>query len=383
MLSHTHGQRIGLALLAFALVFGMSLPRANAQLTTGTVFGIVQDSQGATIAGATVSLISESRGTRLPDVASNATGEFVIPNVPPDTYTVEIAQKGFKTVRRTGIAVSPGDRTGLGALVLDVGALTETVTVTADAQLLQTQSAERSFTITRTEVQNLPMSARNFTALIAILPGVAGTLTQPQRMGDQTSYSGGNSNIMMDGVSTMDSGNNAVAISVNTEAIAEVKILVSNYQAEYGRNSGLQVSAVTKSGSNQFHGSGFLIMRQSGWNANSKTNILNGVARAYTKQKDIGFTVGGPVGKPGRENKLFFFYSHEFDPRSIAVNASGVQNNRFPTVLERAGDFSQTTDNIGNLFNWIKDPLSSSPCTSTNRAGCFPDSKSPPTASMR
>jgi len=98
---------------------------------------------------------------------------------------------------------------------------------------------------------------------------------QPSRVGDSSSYSGGNANIMMDGVSTMDSGNNALAIAVNTESVAEVKILVSNYQAEYGRNSGVQISAVTKSGTNQFHGSAFMIMRRSKWNATNKANILN------------------------------------------------------------------------------------------------------------
>ncbi|MBZ5582913.1 MAG: carboxypeptidase-like regulatory domain-containing protein, partial [Acidobacteriia bacterium] len=281
--------------------------------------------------------------------------------MPPDTYTVEIAQKGFKTFRRTGVAVSPGDRVGLGALTLEVGAVTETVTVTAEAQLLQTQSAERSFTVTRTEVENLPMASRTFSALASVLPGVGGTAQQPSRMGDQTSYSGGNSNIMMDGVSTMDSGNNALAISVNSEAIAEVKVLVSNYQAEYGRQSGLQVTAVTKGGTNQFHGTGFLIMRQSGWNANSKTNILNGVRKSYSSQKDIGFNVGGPIGKPGRNNKLFFFYSHEIDPRKLAVTSNGIQNYRFPTALERAGDFSQTTDNNGNKFTNIIDPTTGKP----------------------
>ena len=79
------------------------------------------------------------------------------------------------------------------------------------------------------------------------------------------------------------------------------------------------MSAVTKSGTNQFHGTGFMIMRRSGWNARNKVDILNGTAKAYMRQKDLGFTVGGPIGKPGHNNKLFFFYSHEFDPRSMTV----------------------------------------------------------------
>jgi opacity protein-like surface antigen len=376
ILSITHRRRAGLAMLA-ALVLGMSIPRAGAQLTMGTVSGTVRDAQAAAVPGVTVSLVSETRGTRLPDATSSSGGEFVFPNVPPDTYTLEIAHKGFKAFKRTGIAVSAGDRVGLGNLTIEVGALSESVTVTAEAALLQTQSAERSSTITTTEVQSVPLLSRTFSNLIAVVPGVAGTAQQPSRVGDSTSYSGGNANIMMDGVSTMDSGNNALAIAVNTESVAEVKILVSNYQAEYGRNSGVQVSAVTKSGTNQFHGTGFVIMRQSGWNARNKADILNGVSKAYSKQKDLGFTIGGPIGKPGRDNKLFFFYSHEFDPRSISITGGNISGGtvfyRFPTALERAGDFSQTRDNNGNLYPYIRDPLSSSPCSASNTSGCFAD----------
>ena len=290
--------RIAMAALAAALVFCSAVPQAAAQLTTGTVSGSVRDPQAAVIAGATVTLISETRGTRLPNVISNASGDFVMPNVTPDTYTLEINQKGFKTLKRTGIPVSPGDRLGLGALTMEVGGTTETVTVTAEATLLQTQSSERSATIAQIEVQNLPLASRIFTNLTAVIPGVSGT----SRVGDITSYSGGNGNIMMDGISTMDTGNNATLISVNTESIEEIKILTSSYQAEYGRSSGLQITAVTKSGTNRFHGTAFLIMRQSGWYANSKTNKLNGDPRPYVKQKDWGFTIGGPIGKPGRDN---------------------------------------------------------------------------------
>jgi hypothetical protein len=368
-----HGRRTGLAMLATALVLGMSIPRAAAQLTMGTVSGTVRDAQAAAVPDVTVSLISETRGTRQPDAISATSGDFVFANVAPDTYTLEIAHKGFKTLKRTGIAVTAGDRIGLGPLTIEVGSVTDTVTVSSEAPLLQTQSAERSATITQAEVQNIPLATRTFTNLIAVVPGVGGTASQPARVGDSSSYSGGNANIMMDGVSTMDSGNNALAIAVNTEAIAEIKIMVSNYQAEYGRQSGVQMSAVTKSGTNHFHGTGFMIMRRSGWNARNKVDILNANPKAYLRQKDLGFTVGGPIGKPGHNNKLFFFYSHEFDPRSMTVTGGSVVNYRFPTAAERAGDFSQSVDNNGNLYPYIKDPLSSSACSASSTAGCFKD----------
>src|SRR5262249_1828533 len=113
----------GVTLFAMALVLGMSIPRATAQLTTGTLSGSVRDAQSAAVPGVTVTLTSSSRGTKLPDAITAASGDFVFPNVPPDAYTLEISHAGFKTLRRTGIEVSPGDRVGLGPLTLDVGAV--------------------------------------------------------------------------------------------------------------------------------------------------------------------------------------------------------------------------------------------------------------------
>ena len=253
------------------LLLGFGVCPAAAQLTTGTLSGSVRDSQSAVIVGAAASLISEDRGTRLPKVTSAATGELVIPNIPPGVYTLELSLNGFKTLKRTGIAVSAGDHSGLGVLTLEVGTIAESITVSADSAQLQTQSAERSFTITPSSVQNLPIGNRSFTALASLAPGVSGT----SRIGDRASTGGSNNNIMMDGVSTMDTGNNGILLQMNVESIAEVKMLVSNYQAEYGRSSGLQISAVTKGGTNQFHGSAYIVMRRSKWNAISRTATLS------------------------------------------------------------------------------------------------------------
>ena len=114
----------------------------------------------------------------------------------------------------------------------------------------------------------------------------------------------------------MDTGSNRAIIDLNVESIAEVKVLVSNYQAEYGRSSGLQITAVTKSGTNRFRGSVYDVERNSDWNANSRTNILNGDPKTVLRQREWGYSIGGPVGKPGGNNKLFFFYTQEFEPRT-------------------------------------------------------------------
>ena len=218
---------------------------AEAQITTGTVFGTVRDSQGGAIPGASVVLISETRNTRMAPVITNASGEYSIPNVTADTYTLEVTMDGFKTITRRNIPVSGADRVAIPALDLEVGGRSEVVNVTAEAALIQAQSGERSAVVDTTQVQNLPISGRNFASVISTgIPGVTGTT----RIGG-----GGQNNIMMDGISAMDTGNNGQMLQMNMDAIQEVKVLTQGYQAEFGRSSGLQISAVTKSGSNTFH----------------------------------------------------------------------------------------------------------------------------------
>ena len=343
---------------------------ALAQITTGTVTGNVKDPSGAVIPGATVVLISETRGTKSAPAVTNETGDYVFPNVTADTYTVEITLEGFKTVRRGGIAVSGADRVGVPPLTLEPGALAETITVVAQSPLVQTQSGERSYAVTSKQIDNLPFSRNNFTNLTAFTPGVVqtGASAGGTRLGGA-----GQNNIMMDGISAMDTGNNGQMLQMNVDAIGEVKILTQGYQAEYGRSSGLQITAVTKSGTNQFRGSAYDIQTNSDWDSNSWVNIKNGDPKPKTSTKTLGYTFGGPVGKPGGTNKLFFFYSHEYRPVTAAINGGNPIRIRVPTALERAGDFSQTRDNTGALFNLIKDPLSTQPCVAGNTAGCFQD----------
>src|SRR5262245_6814806 len=292
--------------LAVLAALALSALPAVAQITTGTVFGTVKDAQGAVIPGASVTLVSETRGTQLSDVFTNENGDFTFINVPADRYTLQVSMSGFKTSKRSGVAVSPGDRLSLGSIAIEVGRLTDTVVVKAESPLVQTQSGERSFTIPTKTVESLPIANRSFTALASFAPGVT-TTGDPTRIGG-----GGDTNIMMDGVGVMDTGSNRPLLQMNVESIQEVKVLTSVYQAEYGRSSGLQISAVTKSGTNRFRGSLYGLKRDSDWNSNTKVNILNGDAKTVLNEKDLGFSIGGPVGKPGGNNKLFFFYSQEF-----------------------------------------------------------------------
>lgn len=329
--------------------------------TSGIVVGTVADSQGATIPGATVTLVSQSRGTTQ-ETQTAATGDFTFPSVVGDTYIVRVSMDGFKTLERRDVAVSAGDRVVVGTMTVELGALSETVTVTGEAPLIQSQTGERSSLVTTEAVQNLPIANRNFGGLASLTPGVIGTT----RIGTP----GSTTNFQIDGVSTIDTGAGGQALQLNVEAIAEVRVVASGYQAEYGRNIGLQISGVTKSGTNQYRGSVYDIQRNSDWNSNSWVNAQNGDPKTVSKQQDWGYTIGGPIGKPGGENRFFFFYGHEYRPRKTGGN---INRFRVPTLLERQGDFSQTTDNNGALFNTIRDVSTGQACSATNTAGCFRD----------
>lgn len=350
-------QKIGAALLAVAVALGLGGPTlAVAQITTGTVLGTVNDAQGGAIPGATVVLVSETRGTRTAPVVTSATGDFAIPNLTADTYTLEVTMDGFRTISRRGIPVSGGDRVSVPALTLEVGGMAEVVNVAGETALIQAQSGERSSLVATEQVQNLPISGRNFTAVLNTVPGVSGTA----RLGG-----GGQNNIMMDGISAMDTGNNGQMLQMNLDAIQEVKVLTQGYQAEYGRSSGLQISAVTKSGSNRLSGSAYWIRTDSSWNSIPWANQKNGTARPVSKNDTYGYTVGGPVGKPGGSNKMFFFYSHEFRP---TTGGGDTRRFRMPTERELAGDFSQSTNNNGDPINQLYNPasgLARSQCTGT------------------
>jgi hypothetical protein len=352
-----------------AIVHLATASAASAQLTSAQVYGTIHDAQGAAIPGATLVLVSESRGTKSAPVVTSQTGDFVFPTITPGTYTIEASMSGFKTVRRPGIQVSAGDRIAVPTIVLEVGGQTETVNVAAESPTIQAQSGERSFTITTEQVQNLPLQSRSFFNLALMAPGVVGrngaTATNISRLGG-----GGSTNFQMDGIGITDTGSNTIQLQMNVDAIAEVKVMTGSFQAEYGRASGMQIAAVTKSGTNRFRGSVYDVTRNSDWNSNSWANRQNGNPKNVVKESDWGYTLGGPVGKPGGANKLFFFFAQEWRPRETA---GSIARFRVPTLAERQGDFSQSRDNNGNIYNLIRDASTGLPCTATNTTGCFAD----------
>jgi len=354
-------------LVAAVVMLAALATSAAAQGVTGTVSGTIKDAQGAIIPGASVTLISESRGTSMTPVVTNTAGDFVIPNISAGSYTLQVTMPSFNTLKRTGIAVSPGAIVTLGSITLQVGGRTEEIVVVGETPVIQARSGEKSYTITTESVASLPLAGRSYDALLGLMPGVqvTGGLTPASRLGG-----GGDSNFMLDGSTSMDPGVNRPATRVSVEAVQEVRVATSTYQAEYGRASGLQVNAVTKSGTNRFAGSIYDVERHSKWNENSQTNILNGDPKPFQDEKDWGFSIGGPIGKPGGRNKLFFFFTQEMQPRTVGGD---VTRYRMPTLEERQGDFSKTTNNLGQPYPYIKDPSKTGACNASSQVACFND----------
>jgi hypothetical protein len=344
-----------------ALMLGLPVAHpALAQITNAMVSGVVADTSGAAIPGATVILVSASRGTETEGVTADD-GRFVFPTVEAGTYLLRVTLTGFKTLERPNIVVSPGDRLALGTMAIAVGAVEETVTVVGEAPLVQSQSGERSFSISVEDVQAIAVNGRGYNTLMSLVPGVvAGTVNGLRA--NQNTY-------QIDGISSVDTGNNSAGVTLSVDAVQEIKVMTTSYQAEYGRSAGAQVTAVTKSGTSQFHGSAYWDRRKDDLNANDWLRKTRGLPKQKFDQSDEGYTFGGPIGRPG-SSRFFFFVNQEFQ-HVLTFNAE--QRVRVPTELERRGDFSQTLDNGGRLFNTIRDPFSGLPCTAADTRGCFQD----------
>ena len=234
--------------------------------------------------------------------------------------------------------------------------------VTAESPTIQAQSGERSFTVTTEAVQNLPLQSRSFFNLALFAPGMGGRNDNNTNIGRLGG--GGSTNFQVDGIGMTDTGSNTIQFAMNVDAIAEVKVLTGSFQAEYGRASGMQIAAVTKSGTNRFQGAIYDVIRNSNWNSNSWANKQNGNPKNVVKERTGATRSAGPIGKPGGNNKLFFFFAQEWRPRETAGSHRALQACR--RLRERPGDFSQSRDNNGIPYNLIRDASTDLPCTTAN-----------------
>jgi hypothetical protein len=350
-------------ILIFACAF-LVAPSA-AQIVTGTLTGHVSDPTGAAVTEAALELVEPATGlTRSATTDSN--GEFVIGGLNPGDYSLVASKSGFKKLQRADIHVDAGQRLVLGDLKMELGNVTETVSVTGEmGAVVASQSAERSDLITSRQVGGLLNLGRNVTSLVQLLPGVVLTASSDSLGRTSNFYVNGSretqNSVNIDGVPSTDVGNAFdLKINVSQDSVSEVKVMLSNYQAEYGRAAGSNVSIVTKSGTRQYHGLVSYYKRNEEFNANNFFNNRNGVPIPRYRYNAWTYNIGGPVYIPKLWNrdrsKMFFFWGQEFWPTNQGTSGSLT----VPTALERNGDFSQSLD-VSNRLYVIKDPQSGQP----------------------
>ena len=364
-----------LALLGFALG---AIPVA-AQDITGSITGIVKDSTGGVVAGATITIKNADTNTVARTVNTNEEGLYSVPFLPAGRYEVSIEATGFKKFVKTGIELNVNARIAVDA-ALEVGAVSEQVIVSAGAVQIETQTATAAGLVSGLEIRELPINNRNFVQLTTLMPGVSSNLSDQQYIGTtnpsgQTntvniSINGARSsqnNWTVDGADNVDRGSNLTLLNYpSVDAIAEFKVLRNHYSAEYGRNAAGHVNVITKSGTSAFHGSGYEFFRNDKLNANTFLNNATGrfttdttakapdiivpvgdpragkerLPRPVLRYNNFGYTLGGPVYIPGVYNqdksKTFFFWSQEF--RRVITYANF--NATVPTAAQRAGVFA-------------------------------------------
>ena len=359
----------------FALYFACS-GVVSAQETTARVAGQVTDQSGAVVANAEVSLINpQTREAR--NATTDGDGYFSITLIPPGRYDLSIKVQGFKEHVNTGLDLNVNDRKTIN-VALEPGLVSETVTITTEAPLLQT-SPTVGDVIENRRVVELPLNNRNFMQLISLVPGVTSTGDSEIGVGLTNTVNisiGGqrrNSiNFLVDGVMDTDVGSNITLLSVPTiDSIQEFRVITSVPTAEFGRSGGGVVNLITRGGTKDFHGGVYEFVRNDKLNANSffsnaGGNNLDGtpkVPRSKLRYNNFGYNLGGPIflprfgeGGPAvygkKRDKSFFFFSEEWR-RVIRQPASNIIT--VPSDLERSGDFSET----GNLT--IFDPLTGLP----------------------
>ena len=340
--------------LAGALAYGQGL--------TGQIAGTVTDPSGSAVAGANVQLRNINTNA-VRETVTEATGDFLFTQLLPGTFELTVNSKGFKKFVQPKVELTATERLVIPNVRLEVGDINQTITIEAEVARLQTQSAERSGLISTVQTENIPLKGRDYLGLLKILPGVVDTQNRNAPGWNNlssVSINGGRTgtlNLTLDGVSSLDTGSmTGPYLAPSIDAVAEIKVLLTNYQAEYGRSSGGTINTVIKAGTNEYHGGAYYFLRNEALNANEFFRNRDGLKRPQYRFNYPGYFLGGPIPfgdyNKGRD-KLFFFWSQEFLPRKYPTN---LVRRTFPTAAERNGDFSDSRDTNGALIP-IWDPL--------------------------
>ncbi|HEX5475098.1 MAG TPA: carboxypeptidase regulatory-like domain-containing protein [Vicinamibacterales bacterium] len=339
-------RRAWLAIAALTALVAWLVPAAAYAQAVGSIAGVVTDESGAILPGVTVDATNTATG-QVRTTVTGADGYYTVPQLQPGNYTVKATLSGFRPVMREGTVVSVGDTSRVD-LKLSVGGVEESVTVSAEAPLVETSHATLGITIDQQKVVELPLNGRNFTQLGTLIPGV---VAPPSGLGGQAgdatpggfgaSTAGFNVNgmrnqsnsFLLDGTTNNDTFNTGFVLRPPPDAIQEFKIQTHSYAAEFGRNAGAVVNVVTKSGSNEFHGAGWEFNRNDSLQARNYFAPKD-QAKPKLKQNQFGATFGGPI----QHNKLFFFGYYE----GYRNQQGSTSNVVVLSDAQRAGNFGST-----------------------------------------
>jgi hypothetical protein len=328
-------------------------PCALSQSSTATLQGILTDPSGAAVPGATLT-ITNTATNAVRTFTTADTGLYSFPLLPVGRYRLSAAKTGFKSMSRGNILLQVSDRVSLD-LVLEVGGSTERIDVEAVAPLVNTNNAALGTVVENRRIVELPLNGRDPFALAALAPGVlptpgAGFVHLGGSVPSINGASNFTSEVTVDGMpnTTPRNGarNNFLIYTPSVDAVSEFKVETNSLSAEFGRFNGGVISVVTKSGTNQLHGTVYEFLRNSRMDANSFFANRGGIPLGALRRNQYGFTLGGPIALPklykGKDRTFFFMDYEGFRESQLATT-----NFTVPTALERTGDFSRTTTAAG------------------------------------
>lgn len=329
---------------AACLVWLVTVATTQAQTTTGAISGVVKGSDGSVVPGATVTATNTATNAAVSTTSGDA-GQYVLRGLPVGPYTLGVELTGFQTFKRTDIVIRVNEELRLDP-TLTVGAVNETITISGMAASVDTSSSTLKTVVDQQRIEGLPLNGRNPTALLGTLSSIT---TDPTSLTSGATYPGvvpvssngarGNTtNYILDGGSNNDHYSNAPNPMPNPDALQEFSVQTNNFSAEYGRNVGAVVNAVTRSGTNAFHGLGFGYVRDHSLNA---TNFFTPGVDDGLKRKQYGGTFGGPV----KHNRTFFFSSYQGTNQTSTPRTNTAL---VPTAAQRAGDFSALAKQLKN-----------------------------------
>lgn len=313
---------------------------------TAQISGRITDSKESVIVDAAVTATNAGTGISR-KTTSNSEGYYALPLLPPGEYQLTVQRDGFRTIKRAGVKLEVAQSAEIN-FTLDVGQVTETVNITADAYRLRTQDAQTGEVINERMVRNLPQLNRDPLQLLILAGNVAGGGSRATP-GSDTRINGGRTvgvEYTIDGI-TAGTGlaHDVIRATPTMEAVSEFKVITNGIAAEYGRLSGGAVELVTRSGANDFHGQVFDYLQNDNFNANSWQQNTLGGKKAEFKRNNFGAAIGGPVRVPwlyNGANRTFFFFNYDGVRRR---QAGTLKTTSVPSELERRGDFSQTVYN--------------------------------------